>query len=117
VNSRTAGPTGRGLEFALRGRDPAAGTRIGFDRHAQRACERLEHGLALVMCIFAAQVVNVQGHLRVIGETLEELVGQVDVKFPDQRAGVFDMVLSPGRPEKSITTRDSASSSGTYAWP
>jgi len=49
-------------------------------------------------------------NLRVVGEALEELLHQVDVELADQRAGEFDVVLESGRPEKSITTRDSASS-------
>ena len=44
-------------------------TRIDFHRHAQRAPERLERGLGLVMRVPAFQVVDVQRGGRVIDET------------------------------------------------
>jgi hypothetical protein len=49
----------------------------------------------------------------VIDEALEELARQVDVEIADAGAGVIRRSVQPGRPEKSTTTRDSASSSGT----
>ena len=61
----------------------AGGARIELDRHAQRAPERLEHGLALVVRVVAAQVVDVQRDQRVVDEALEELVRQVDVELAD----------------------------------
>ena len=64
--------------------------------------------------VVAAQVVDVQRHLRVVDEALEELVHQVDVELADQRARELDVELEArAGPERSITTRDSASSSGT----
>jgi hypothetical protein len=51
--------------------------------------------------------------LRVVDEALEELVAQIDVELADARARELDVVLEPGPPGQSITTRDSASSSGT----
>jgi hypothetical protein len=71
---------------------------IALERHAQRPCKGLENGFALMVRIAAAQVVDVQGDLRVIAKSLEKLVHQVNVELAA---------------EKSITTRDSASSSGT----
>src|SRR5262245_178964 len=71
-----------GSEATLGGGYDAFEARIGLDGHAQRATERLEHGLRLVMRIRAAQVVDVQGRLRVIDESLEELVHEVDVELP-----------------------------------
>jgi hypothetical protein len=53
-------------------------------------------------------------HSAVIGEALEEFVDQVDVERADERARVNGTWnSSPGRPERSSTARDSASSSGT----
>ena len=63
---------------------PARGSRR--DRHPQRARERLEHRLGLVVRVLAAQVVDVQRHQRVVDEALEELVREVDVERADQRA-------------------------------
>ena len=61
------------------GTTPAArGSRV--DRHAQRARERLEHRLGLVVRVVAAQVVDVQRDQRVVDEALEELVREVDVE-------------------------------------
>ena len=80
----------------------------------KRARERLEHGLRLMVRVVAAQVVDVQRHERVIDEALEEFVHQVDVERRRSCArmnGTWNS--SPGRPERSTTTRDSASSSGT----
>ena len=74
------------LEGSLGRRDHAGGARIGLHRHAQRARERLEHGLALVVRVVAAQVVDVQRHQRVVDEALEELVREVDVELADARA-------------------------------
>ena len=92
----------------------AGRARVELDRHAQRARERLEHRLALVVRVVAAQVVDVQRHQRVVDEALEELVRQVDVERRRSCARVNGTCIrGPGRPEKSITTRDSASSSGT----
>jgi hypothetical protein len=62
------------------------------------AREGLEHGLALVVCVVAAQVVDVQRDLRVVDEALEELVHQVDVELADQGARELDVVLEPGTP-------------------
>ena len=70
--------------------------RVGLDRHAQRARERLEHRLGLVVRVVAAQVVDVQRHQRVIDEALEELVREVDVELADPRARERDVELEPG---------------------
>src|SRR5262244_845180 len=67
-------------------RDDAGGTRVRLEREAKRARERLENGFALVMRILAAQVVDVQGGQRVVDESLEELVREVDVELADTRA-------------------------------
>src|SRR5581483_7054483 len=102
---RLQGPLGRG--------DGVAGARIGLERHAQRTREGLEHRLALVVRVVAAQVVDVQRHLRVVDESLEELVHEVDVELAISARLNSARYSSPGRPERSTTTRDSASSSGT----
>src|SRR4029079_2448939 len=80
--------------------DGALRARIELARHAQRARERLEHRLALVVRVVAAQVVDVQRDLRVVDEALEELVHQVDVELADQRAGERNVVLQPRAPGK-----------------
>src|SRR5262249_1892079 len=80
------------LQGALGRRHHAGGARVGFRRHAQGASERLEHGLALVMRVVAAQVIDVQRDLRVVDETLEELVHQVDIELADERAGELHLV-------------------------
>jgi hypothetical protein len=64
--------------------------------------------------LHAAQVVDVQRHAGVVDEALEELAEQVHVETADLLARVNGTWNSrPGRPERSITTRDRASSSGT----
>jgi hypothetical protein len=55
----------------------------------------------------------VQGDQGVVDEALEEFLEQVDVEAAHGGAGVRHVHLQAGRPEKSMTTRDSASSSGT----
>jgi hypothetical protein len=70
-----------------------------------------------VVRVGAAQVVDVQRRQRVVDEALEELVREVDVEAADPRARERDVELEARRPERSITTRESASSSGTYACP
>ena len=87
--------------------------RIELDRHAQRPPEGLECGLGLVVRVRALQIVDVQRDQRVIDEALEEFVNQIDVELADQRARELDVEFEPRRPDRSITTRDSASSSGT----
>src|SRR5512143_1133651 len=70
-------PLGRG--------DRSCGTRVDFDGHPQRPGKGLEDGLALVVRVVAAQVVDVQRDQRVIDEALEELVREVDVELADHR--------------------------------
>jgi hypothetical protein len=62
-------------------------------RHAQRARERLEDGLALVVRVVAAQVVDVHRGLRVVHEALEEFVREVDVELAHARARELARVL------------------------
>src|SRR5690554_5915342 len=88
------------LKHAFRGRYHTLITRIGFSGHAQRTSEGLEHRFTLVVRVFAAQVVNVQGNQRMIDETLEKLAGQVDVELTDVRARKRDVVEQAGPPGK-----------------
>src|SRR5215468_10732325 len=76
----------RPLERALRRGHGAFRARVGLDRHPEGAGEGLEDGLRLVVRVRAAQPVDVQGDLRVVDETLEELVHEVDVELADPRA-------------------------------
>ena len=85
-------------------RDDARGARIGLDRHAQRARERLEDRLALVVRVVAAQVVDVHRHVRVVHEALEELAHQVDVELADPGAREVDVELEPG-PAREVDHR------------
>ena len=80
----------------MEGTTPAA--RASASAAIRSARERLEHGLALVVRVVAAQVVDVQRHLGVVGEALEELVHQVDVELADQRARELDVVFQAGPP-------------------
>src|SRR6476661_4063897 len=83
------------LEGSLGGGNGAFSARVALDRHAQRPRKGLEHRLALVMCVVAAQVVDMERHLRMIDEALEELVHEVDVEFADQATRELDVVFEP----------------------
>src|SRR5207249_3847807 len=98
---RSQGQSEKSLERALRGWDGSFRARIRLQRHAQGPRERLEHSLALVMRVVAAQVVDMQRHLGVVGKTLEEFVHQVHVEVADQRALELDVVLE-ARPAGEI---------------
>src|SRR5499426_999415 len=92
ADSRFAPPS----ERALRRGHGAFRARVGLDRHPERAGEGLEDGLRLVVRVRAAQPVDVQGDLRVVDETLEELVHEVDVELADPRAHKRHVELEPG---------------------
>ena len=66
-----------------------------------------------MVCIVTPQAINVQRHQGMVTETLEKLVQQIHVKITNAGARIRDVILQPRAPEKSITTRDKASSSGT----
>lgn len=61
-----------GLQGSLGGRHDALHARVGRERHAQRAAKGLEHGFGDMVGIAPAQGVNVQRHLSVVDEALEE---------------------------------------------
>src|SRR5438552_5249824 len=82
-----------GLEGPLGGWDASRGARVELDRHAQRAREGLEHRLALVVRVVAAQVVDVHGRVRVVDEALEEFVRKVDIELADASAAEVDVVF------------------------
>src|SRR5471030_1715807 len=84
------------LQAALGRRDGAGGALVERGRHAQRAAEGLEHGLALVVRVSAAQIVDVQRDERVVDEAAEKLQGQVDVESAYHRARERDVVLDAG---------------------
>lgn len=54
--------------------------------HAKRTPEGLEDGLGNVVGVVACEVVDVQGHARMVDKALEELVGEIDIEVPDARA-------------------------------
>src|SRR5450830_1543159 len=74
------------LKTALGRRDHPGRAGIEFGGHAQRTAEGLEHGLALVVGVFAPQIIDVQRHQGVVDETLEEFMGQVDIEAADHGA-------------------------------
>jgi len=83
-------------------------SRIGLSRCAARA-----EGLNIVShwwCGCRPQVVDITSPGRGY-EPWKNSCHQVSVEFADQRARELDFVGEPGAPEKSITTRDIASSS------
>src|SRR3954469_22532565 len=80
-------------ELALRGWHRAGRAIIDADRRAERAGERLEHRLALVMGIVAAQVVDMERRLSVIDKALEEFMHQIDVKLAYERAHILHSIL------------------------
>lgn|SRR5690554_720341 len=84
-----------GSEHAFRGWDYAFVARIRFGGHAYGTTKGLEHRFALVVRVFALQVVDVQGRLGVIHKALEEFAGQVDVKVADTGAGEGHVVVQP----------------------
>ena len=91
-----------GSERALGRGHHATGARIHLHRHAQGATKSLEYRLALVMRVVAAQVVDVQGHQRVVGEALKEFMREVDVELADARdllSGETDADLADTTPE------------------
>jgi len=65
------------------------------------------------MCVVTAEIIDVQRDVGVIDETLKKFVEQIDIKSPMLARSNFTLYSMPGRPEKSTTTRDKASSSGT----
>src|SRR3546814_501249 len=68
--------------------------------HAQGGAERLEYGFTLMMRIFAAQIVDMQGDQGVIDEALEEFACQVHVEAPDMRTREWNVVLQAGAARK-----------------
>lgn len=84
------------LQTSLGRRNGAGRTRVKLGRHPQRSAERLENRFALVVCIFPAQVIDVQSHQRVIDETLEKFMRQIDIECTDHRTLERDMKFEPG---------------------
>src|SRR5213080_3582346 len=74
---------------------------IAFYGHAQSPAKGLKYGFDDVMAIPAAQIVNVQGHEGMIGEALEELIEQIDIKIAYPRARELYLELKP-RPAGTI---------------
>ena len=65
-------PLGHGLQNPF-GRGAGASHRcVGRDRHAQRPAKRLEYGLGLVVCIVAAEIIDVHRHVGVVHEALKK---------------------------------------------
>src|SRR3546814_17836346 len=81
----TVTKAGVGLEYAFGRRHDAGVAWIERDGHAQGAAERLEYGFTLMMRIFAAQIVDMQGAQGWIDEALEEFACQVHVERSEER--------------------------------
>ena len=96
ANQRSGPMLRDGSEAALGRRNRACSARIQLSRHAQCSAKRLEYGFALMVRVVAAQIVDMQGHQRVVYEALEELMRQVDIKLPDHGARKGYMKLEPG---------------------
>jgi hypothetical protein len=96
--------------WSMEWRRPRADRRY---RHAQGAAKGLEHGLGLMVGIVAAQIVDMQGHPGVIDQALEELMHRSTSNSPIMARVKGTLNSIPGRPDRSTTTRDKASSSGT----
>src|SRR3546814_6240330 len=73
------------LQAALGRWNRAGSARVKFGGHTQCATECLEHGFALMMRIFTAQIVDMQRDQRVIDEALEKLARQIDVETANHR--------------------------------
>ena len=67
--------------------------RVPLDCHAQRAPESLERSFRLVVRVRAPQAVDVHRHVRMVDETLKELVDEIHVEFVRARIGEFDVDL------------------------
>ena len=65
------------LQGTLGGRHHTRHPRIALERHAKGAAKRLENGLNLVVRVAATQVIDVQGYLCVVDESLEKLAEQI----------------------------------------
>ena len=88
--------------------DPSSGHRL-----AQRQGQRLERGLGAVVVVAALEHVDVQRHARGGRQRDEEVRSGSRWRCRrSARAGSPDRHAPTGRPEKSTTTRASASSSG-----
>src|SRR5690606_41649783 len=93
-------PVALGSEYALGRRNHAFAAGIKLQGHAQGAAEGFEDGLALVVCVFALEVVAVQGDQGMVGKALEELARQVDIEAAGVRAGeghVVEELAAPGK--------------------
>ena len=69
-------------------------TWVLLNGHAHGATESLEHGFDLVMRIVAAHIVDVQRHLGVIDEALEEFIEQVNIKIADRATFERDVIFN-----------------------
>ncbi len=87
--------------------------RVHLNRHAQSTPKSLEDCFNLMVGVFAAQIVYVQGHLSVIDEALKKLEEQLRIEIANTTPRKGYVELESGTPLKSTTTRDNASSSGT----
>src|SRR5580698_6787384 len=89
----------RRLETALGRWNLSRRAFVEFDGHAQRASERLEDGLDLMVRVDAAQVVDMQRHARMVHEAAKEFDGEVDVEGADARTreGHVEFEARPAR--------------------
>src|SRR5690554_6847771 len=89
-------PVALGSEYALGRRNHAFAAGVKLKCHAQCTAEGLKYSLALVVRVFALEVVDVQGDQRVVGKALKELPSQIDVEATDVGPGERYVVKQPG---------------------
>lgn len=58
-------------------------SRVVFDCHTQGAPEGFEYGFRLMVGVFAAEVVDVQGHHAVVDDAVEKFFKQIDIETSD----------------------------------
>ena len=75
-----------------------ADVRIKFDGHAQCATKRLENRFRLMVRIFTAQRINMQGHAGVIDQPLKKLTHQINLECANHCTHEVHLENQPGAP-------------------
>jgi len=87
----------RGLEAALgRGDNLRAEAGIELTGHSQRATEPFKDRFTLVVCVVALEVIDVDGDQRVIDESLEEFMHQIEVELTHHGPRPFTLEKKAG---------------------
>src|SRR5690606_38211598 len=101
------------LEGSLGGRHHPGHARVRLRRHAQRAAKGLEDGLDLVVALTPRRLSMCRVTPAWLTKPWKNSYVSCKSKAPTLARVKSTCISSPGRPEKSTTTRDSASSRGT----